>query len=202
MIKRAILEQFDAFRAALNFFYRFDTNGYFTEDTTPKLLLSFRNLQLFHWNGQKHRRLFGQMFVANGCPTRNFQMHSLAMQNLHCPSIHDVEKKIPKRSTKITDHFTCTFGYNDIGWNSVLYQSIEHRARELKLSRQLSNCIMSNHFPDFSLVYFLNWKWNFRTSKVANSNWRTKQRFVNLSSTVIEVIIVWAETKILKEKIK
>ena len=152
MIKRAILEQFDAFRAALNFFYRFDTNWYFTKDTTPKLLLSFRNLQLFHWNGQKHRRLFGQMFVANWCPSRNFQMHSLAMQNLHCPSIHDVEKKRPKRSTKITDHFTCTFGYNDIGWNSVLYQSIEHRARELKLSRHLPNCTMSDHFPHFSVA--------------------------------------------------
>ena len=40
-----------------------------------------------------------------------------------------------------------------IGWKSVLYESIEHRA-ELKLSCHLPNCIISNLFQDFSFVLF------------------------------------------------
>ena len=40
-----------------------------------------------------------------------------------------------------------------IGWESVLYKSIEHRV-ELKLSRHLPNCTMSDHFLVFSLALF------------------------------------------------
>ena len=50
-----------------------------------------------------------------------------------------------------------------IGWKSVLYESIEHRA---------------------------------------SSNRTTKQRFINMPGAVIDVIISWTETKILKEKTK
>ena len=40
-----------------------------------------------------------------------------------------------------------------IGWKSVLYESMEHRA-ELKLSRHLSNCTMFDLFRDFFLAFF------------------------------------------------
>ena len=60
-------------------------------------------------------------------------------------------------------------------WNSLLYQSIEPKARELKLSRHLPNCIMSGHFLDFSLAHFINWNWYFGTSKLANGNTGTKK---------------------------
>ena len=40
-----------------------------------------------------------------------------------------------------------------IGWKSVLYESIEHRA-ELKLSRHLPNCTMFDLFRDFFLAFF------------------------------------------------
>ena len=40
-----------------------------------------------------------------------------------------------------------------IGWKSVLYESIEHRA-ELKLSPHLPNCTMFDLFRDFSLAFF------------------------------------------------
>ena len=40
-----------------------------------------------------------------------------------------------------------------IGWKSVLYESIQYRA-ELKLSRRLPNCTMSDFLRDFSLVFF------------------------------------------------
>ena len=40
-----------------------------------------------------------------------------------------------------------------IGWKSVLYESIEHRA-ELKLSRYLPNCTMFDLFLDFFLALF------------------------------------------------
>ena len=43
---------------------------------------------------------------------------------------------------------------------------------------------------------------NFGTSALANSNRRTKQRFVKRPGAIIYVIITWAETKILKEKMK
>ena len=39
-----------------------------------------------------------------------------------------------------------------IGWKSVLYESIEHRT-ELKLSRHLPNCTMSDLFRDFFLAF-------------------------------------------------
>ena len=41
----------------------------------------------------------------------------------------------------------------------MLYQSIEHRARELKLSRHLPNWTMSDHLPDFS-------EWTVRVLKI------------------------------------
>ena len=40
-----------------------------------------------------------------------------------------------------------------IGWKSVLYESVEHRA-ELKLSRHLPNCTVSDLFRDFFLALF------------------------------------------------
>ena len=39
-----------------------------------------------------------------------------------------------------------------IAWKSVLYESIEHRT-ELKLSRHLPNCTMSDLFRDFFLAF-------------------------------------------------
>ena len=74
---------------------------------------------------------------------------------------------------------------------------VEHRA-ELKLSHHLPNWWhMFNLFQDFFLAFFDNWEWNFRTSKLARSNRRTKQRFVNISGAIIYVIKMWAEVKIL-----
>ena len=40
-----------------------------------------------------------------------------------------------------------------IGLRNVLYQSTKQRA-ELKLSRHLPNCAMSDFFRDFSLAFF------------------------------------------------
>ena len=40
-----------------------------------------------------------------------------------------------------------------IGWKSVLYESIEHRA-ELKLSLHPPNCTMFDLFWDFFLAFF------------------------------------------------
>ena len=82
-----------------------------------------------------------------------------------------------------------------IGWNSVFHQSIEHKARELQLSRYLPNCTMSDHFPNFSVAFFRWLRWNFGTSETANSKRRTKQRFVIISSAVIDVVIKRAGTK-------
>ena len=57
---------------------------------------------------------------------------------------------------------------------------------------------MSDLFSDSSLAFFIvSWKGNFETSETASSNRRTEQRFVNLPSAVIYLIITWAETKIL-----
>ena len=64
---------------------------------------------------------------------------------------------------------------------SVLYQSTKHRA-ELKLSRHLSTCIVSNLFSDLSLAFFANWKGNFRISEPESSNRRTRQRFVKMQA--------------------
>ena len=58
---------------------------------------------------------------------------------------------------------------------------------------------MLDLFRDFSLVFFVNWKKNFGTSKLASSNRRTKQGFVNMRSAVIYVTIAWAETKIQRQ---
>ena len=88
-----------------------------------------------------------------------------------------------------------------IGGKSVLYGSMEHRA-ELQLSRHLPNWTMSALLRDFSLAFFVHWKWNFETSEPASSNRTTKQRFINMPGAVIDVIITWAETKILKEETK
>ena len=67
----------------------------------------------------------------------------------------------------------------------MLYHNVKHRA-ELKLSRHLSNCATSDHFPDFSQAFFFvkRLKWNFGASEPASNNKRTKQRFVNLLSAV------------------
>ena len=43
---------------------------------------------------------------------------------------------------------------------------------------------------------------NFGTSESANSNRRAKERFVNMPSAIIDIILTWAKTKILKEKTK
>ena len=85
-----------------------------------------------------------------------------------------------------------------IRWKSMLYQSTEHGA-ELKLSHHLPICAMSdnqafNHFPDFSLAFFF-WFIEFWSKEVATE--KTKQRFANMPSIVIDIIITWAETKIL-----
>ena len=76
---------------------------------------------------------------------------------------------------------------------------VEHRA-ELKLSHHLPNW-WHNYVQPFprllSNFFFDNWKWNFGTSKLARSNRRTKQRFVNISGAIIYVIKMWAEVKIL-----
>ena len=57
---------------------------------------------------------------------------------------------------------------------------------------------MSDLFRDSSLAFFIvSWKGNFETSETASSNRRTEQRFVNMPSAVIYLIITWAETKIL-----
>ena len=39
-------------------------------------------------------------------------------------------------------------------------------------------------------------------SRPASSNRRTKERFVDMPSPIIDIIVTWAETKILKEKMK
>ena len=52
------------------------------------------------------------------------------------------------------------------------------------------------------IIFFVNWKWNFETSEPAGSNRTTKQRFINMPGAVIDIIITWAETKILKEETK
>ena len=83
-----------------------------------------------------------------------------------------------------------------IGWNSLPYKNIEHRARELKLSRYLPKYNVSDHFPHLSLAFFRSLKWNFVTSETANSKRRTKQIFVIMSSAVIDVTITWAETRV------
>ena len=89
-----------------------------------------------------------------------------------------------------------------IGWKSVLYQSTVYKA-ELKLSRHLLDCTMSDLFWDFFLAFFfVNLKWIFGTSEPASSNRRAERRFVNMPSDVIYVIITWAETKVFKEKTK
>ena len=88
-----------------------------------------------------------------------------------------------------------------IGWKSVLYQSTVYKA-ELKLSRHLPYCDMPDLFWDFFLAFFVNLKWIFGTSEPASDNRRAEQRFVNMPSDVICVIITWAETKVLKEKTK
>ena len=85
-----------------------------------------------------------------------------------------------------------------IRWKSMLYQSTEHGA-ELKLSHHLPICAMSdnqafNHFPDFSLAFFFLVYWILEQG---SSNRKTKQRFANMPSIVIDIIITWAETKIL-----
>ena len=41
-----------------------------------------------------------------------------------------------------------------IGWKSLLYESLEHRA-ELKLLHHLLNCTMSDFLWDFSLIFSL-----------------------------------------------
>ena len=57
---------------------------------------------------------------------------------------------------------------------------------------------MSDLFRDSSLAFFIvSWKGNLETSETASSNRRTEQRFVNMPSAVIYLIITWAETKIL-----
>ena len=69
-----------------------------------------------------------------------------------------------------------------IGLRNVLYQSTKQRA-ELKLSRHLPNCAMSDFFPGLlSSFFFVNW--NVRISEPASSNRRTKQRFASMPSTV------------------
>ena len=76
---------------------------------------------------------------------------------------------------------------------------VGHRA-ELKLSHHLPNWWHKyvQPFPRLlSNFFFDNWKWNFGTSKLARSNRRTKQRFVNISGAIIYVIKMWAEVKIL-----
>ena len=68
------------------------------------------------------------------------------------------------------------------------HKSTKHRA-ELKLSRHLPViCTVLEHFPDLHLaVFFFNWKWNFGTSELASSKGKTKQRFVNMPSAVIDL---------------
>ena len=89
-----------------------------------------------------------------------------------------------------------------VGRKSMSYQ-ITKTGAGLKLSHHLPICTMSDHFQNFSITFFfVNWKWNFERSELANSNRRTKQRFANMLSALIDVIITWARTKILREKTK
>ena len=62
---------------------------------------------------------------------------------------------------------------------------------------------MSNYFPVFSLDLF-SWIESkiLEQSRPASSNRRTKERFVDMPSPIIDIIVTWAETKILKEKMK
>ena len=46
-----------------------------------------------------------------------------------------------------------------------------------------------------SSLFFVKWKWNFGTSESVISNRRTKQRFVNMPSAVIDVIITRDENR-------
>ena len=51
-----------------------------------------------------------------------------------------------------------------IGWKSVLYESVEHRA-ELKLSRHLPNCTVSDLFRDFFLASLIESKISEQASR-------------------------------------
>ena len=86
-----------------------------------------------------------------------------------------------------------------IGWKSMLYQSTKYRA-EVKLL-PMAKLHYVRLFPGPLSVFFcVNWKWNFRTSKLASGNRRTKQRFENMLSALIYVIMRWTKTKSLKKK--
>ena len=111
--------------------------------------------------------------------------------------------KVCRERYKRWVHIIIKLGYNTRCHclKELLYDSIEHRP-ELKLSRHLPYCTMSDLLRDYSLAFSDNWKWNFGTSEPESSNRRTKQRFINILGVVIYVIETWAETKILKEKTK
>ena len=65
-----------------------------------------------------------------------------------------------------------------IGWKSVLYKSIEHRA-ELKL-HAICQIVLFPTFPGLLSSFF-----SFTESEPASSNRTTKQRFVNILGAVI-----------------
>ena len=82
-----------------------------------------------------------------------------------------------------------------IGWKSVLFESIEHRA-ELKLSRQLLNCTVSDFLRDFLTGYFF--LIESENPEQASQQIATKEPN-KVCKHARRRIVTWAETKILKE---
>ena len=79
-----------------------------------------------------------------------------------------------------------------IGWLSVFYQSTKHKAQLKRFASLYNIRPFSGRHSSF---IFVNWKKNFRTSESVSSNGRTKQRFVNMPSSITDVRITWTETK-------
>ena len=86
--------------------------------TIQRLALSFRNPHLFHSNVTKN---IGNFLVRSSFQT-NDQPGTFKCTRSRCktcPFIHNVEKMSePKRSIKITDHYTCTYA------NVILLQTL------------------------------------------------------------------------------
>ena len=111
-------------------------------------------------------------FLFQRCSETNTQV-----QNVHSRSLRKALYNGYRRSTscigsdsliRILDCLLVT------GWKSVFYQSTKHTA-EIKLSRHLRDCNMSDHFQNFSLAFFVDLKWNLGSSEPASSDSRTEQ---------------------------
>ena len=91
-------------------------------------------------------------------------------------------------------------GYNAFcHWLNECHQSTKYRV-EVKLL-PMAKLHYVRLFPGLLSIFFcVNWKWNFRTSKLASGNRRIKQRFENMLSALIYVIMRWTKTKSSKKK--